>query len=116
MVALRRLIPQIRFEVDLKPQLDVLKIQVTREDFMAAFKVVEPTATREFMAERPRTTFKDVGGLGEIKRTLSSIMQLVRGGGALLGHTRFNPPKGILLTGASGTEKTLLARAPGSGS
>ncbi len=111
MVALRRLIPQIRFEVDLKPQLDVLKIQVTREDFMAAFKVVEPTATREFMAERPRTTFKDVGGLGEIKRTLSSIMQLVRGGGALLGHTRFNPPKGILLTGTSGTGKTLLARA-----
>ena len=111
MVALRRLIPQVRFEVDLKPQLDALAVQVTRDDFMAAFRVVEPTATREFMAERPRTTFKDVGGLGEIKRTLSSIMQLVRGGGALFGHTRFNPPKGILLTGASGTGKTLLARA-----
>ena len=111
MVALRRLIPQVRFEVDLKPQLDAMTVQVTRDDFMAAFKVVEPTATREFMAERPRTTFKDVGGLGEIKQTLSSIMQLVRGGGALLGHTRFNPPKGILLTGGSGTGKTLLARA-----
>jgi transitional endoplasmic reticulum ATPase len=110
MVALRRLIPQVRFEVDLKPQLDAMTVQVTRDDFMAAFKVVEPTATREFLAERPRITFKDVGGLGEIKRTLSSIMQLVRGGGALLGHTRFNPPKGILLTGASGTGKTLLAR------
>ena len=110
MVALRRLIPQVRFEVDLKPQLDAMQVQVGRDDFMAAFKVVEPTATREFLAERPRITFKDVGGLGEIKRTLSSIMQLVRGGGALLGHTRFNPPKGILLTGASGTGKTLLAR------
>ena len=111
MVALRRLIPQVRFEVDLKPQLDALAVQVTRDDFMAAFKVVEPTATREFLAERPRITFKDVGGLTEIKRTLSSIIQLVRGGGALLGHTRFNPPKGILLTGTSGTGKTLLARA-----
>ena len=73
MVALRRLIPQVRFEVDLKPQLDALAFQVTREDFLAAFKVVEPTATREFMAERPRVTFKDIGGLSGTKQTLSSI-------------------------------------------
>jgi len=111
MVAVRRLIPRVRFEIDLKPQLDALALQVTREDFLAAFKVVEPTSTREFLAERPRLTLKDVGGLAETKRTLTSILQLVRGGGALFGHTRFNPPKGILLTGASGTGKTLLARA-----
>lgn len=111
MVALRRLIPHVRFEVELKPQLDALAFQVTREDFLAAFKVVEPTSTREFLAELPRLTFKDIGGLTETKRTLSSILQLVRAGGALFGHTRFNPPKGVLLTGASGTGKTLLARA-----
>ena len=111
MVALRRLVPRVRFEVDLKPQLDALAFQVTRDDFLAAFKVVEPTSTREFLAERPRLTFKDVGGLTETKRTLSSILQLVRAGGARFGHTRFNPPKGVLLTGASGTGKTLLARA-----
>ena len=75
MVALRRLLPQIRFEVDLKPQLDSLNIQVTREDFLAAFKVVEPTSTREFLAEHPRFTLKDVGGLAETKRTLFSILQ-----------------------------------------
>ena len=111
MVALRRQIPQVRFDVDLKPQLDALALQVTREDFLAAFKIVEPTSTREFLAERPRLTFKEVGGLAETKKTLSSILQLVRTSGALFGHTRFNPPKGILLTGASGTGKTLLARA-----
>jgi transitional endoplasmic reticulum ATPase len=111
MVALRRLVPQVRFEADLKPQLEALAFQVTREDFLAAFKVVEPTSTRDFMAERPRVTFKDVGGLGETKRTLRSILHLVREGAAVFGQGRFNPPKGILFTGVSGTGKTLLARA-----
>ncbi len=111
MVALRRLLPHVRFDVDLKPQIDAMAVQVTRADFMSAFKVVEPTSTREFLAERPRVNLKDVGGLEETKRTLRSIFQLVQQGGALFAHTRFNPPKGVLLTGPSGTGKSLLVRA-----
>ncbi len=111
MVALRRLLPHVRFDVDLEPQIDAMAVQVTRADFMSAFKVVEPTSTREFLAERPRVNLKDVGGLEETKRTLRSIFQLVQQGGALFAHTRFNPPKGILLTGPSGTGKSLLVRA-----
>jgi transitional endoplasmic reticulum ATPase len=111
MVALRRLLPHVRFDVDLKPQIDAMAVQVTRADFLSAFKVVEPTSTREFLAERPRVNLKDVGGLEETKRTLRSIFQLVQQGGVLFAHTRFNPPKGILLTGPSGTGKSLLVRA-----
>ena len=111
MVALRRLVPQIRFEVDEKPQLTSKEVQVTQDDFLDAFRMVEPTSTREFLAERPRLTLKDVGGLAGIKGTLRSILQLMRHGSALSTHARFNPPKGILLTGPSGTGKTLLARA-----
>jgi transitional endoplasmic reticulum ATPase len=111
MVALRRLIPQIRFEVGERPQLASMQIQITEEDFLEAFKMVEPTSTREFLAERPRLTFKDVGGLTDIKRTLHSILQLMRQGGTIATQARFNPPKGILLTGPSGAGKTLMARA-----
>ncbi|HEU4386030.1 MAG TPA: AAA family ATPase [Anaeromyxobacteraceae bacterium] len=110
MVALRRLLPGLTFEVERRPSLDGLKIEVTQQDFLEAFKAIEPTATREFLAERPRLGLKDVGGLAEAKRVLRSIVGLARGGG-LFPNARLDPPKGILLTGPSGTGKTLLARA-----
>lgn len=111
MVALRRLLPGITFEPNRKPSLDGLRIEVTQQDFLEAFKAIEPTATREFLAERPRVAFRDVGGLAEAKRILRSIVELARGGGAPFPSARLAPPKGILLTGASGTGKTLVARA-----
>jgi transitional endoplasmic reticulum ATPase len=110
MVALRRLLPAVKFEVDRRPTLEGLTIEVEESDFLEAFKVIEPTATREFLAERPRIGLKDVGGLAEAKRLLRSIAGLARGG-SLLPNARLDPPKGILLTGPSGTGKTLLARA-----
>ena len=111
MVALRRLLPEVTFEVDRTPRLEGTRIEVTHEDFLQAFKAVEPSATREFLVERPTLTLRDVGGLAEAKRILRSVVALARGGGALLPRARLDPPKGILLTGPSGTGKSLLVRA-----
>ncbi len=109
MVALRGLLPRIRFDVQAKPQLEPGTVQVTNHDFLEAFKAVEPTSTREFLAERPQLTLRDVGGLEAAKQALRSMIDLVRKGARP--YAKFNPPKGILLTGPSGTGKTLLARA-----
>ncbi|HTS01709.1 MAG TPA: AAA family ATPase, partial [Thermoanaerobaculia bacterium] len=109
MVALRRLVPEIRFEHDEKPRIEG-KVEIVHQDFLDAFKVVEPTSTRELLSERPRATLASVGGLAREKRTLRSLAELVRSGGALL-PAHFDPPKGILLTGPSGSGKTLLAHA-----
>lgn len=112
MAALRRIIPSIKFEVDVKPKREKDgPIRVTAEDFMSAFKSVEPTATREFMIERPRVSFKDVGGLQEVKRNLLSIIQLPLRGMTFFADSRLGPPKGVLFTGPSGTGKTLMAKA-----
>jgi len=111
MVALRGLMPKLHFAVDAKPRLDDVTIEVARRDFLAAFKAVEPTSTRTFLAERPRQRLADVGGLTSTKASLRSVLELIKGGSVLAGHARFNPPKGVLLTGPSGSGKTLLARA-----
>ena len=65
---------------------------------------------RLYDAERPAVTFDDVAGIDEVKADLQEIVDFLRepqkytklGGAA---------PKGVLLIGAPGTGKTLLARA-----
>ncbi len=65
---------------------------------------------RLYDAERPSVTFADVAGIDEVKAELQEVVDFLREpqkyqrlGGSV--------PKGVLLIGAPGTGKTLLARA-----
>ena len=84
---------------------------VTREDFEAALRAVEPSAMREYVAESPTVTFGDVGGLAQAKSTLEQAVQWPLEYGPLFTATNTDPPSGVLLHGPPGTGKTLLARA-----
>ncbi|MBI2368725.1 MAG: AAA family ATPase, partial [Deltaproteobacteria bacterium] len=111
MVALRRILPRIQADEAYRPFETKLDIQVTMEDFLEAFKEIEPTATREFLAERPTTRFEHVGGLREVKQTLRSIIELPMTHAGLFDQIGMEPPRGILFSGPSGTGKSLLAKA-----
>src|SRR6266849_987816 len=65
---------------------------------------------RLYDAERPAVTFNDVAGIDEVKADLQEIVDFLREPQkySRLGGTA---PKGVLLVGAPGTGKTLLARA-----
>jgi cell division protease FtsH len=65
---------------------------------------------RLFDSERPSTTFADVAGIDEVKAELLEIVDYLKQPQKYqrLGGT---VPKGVLLIGAPGTGKTLLARA-----
>jgi len=84
---------------------------VTAADLDAALAVVDPSAMREYVAETPDVSFDDVGGLSEVKRTLTETIEWPLEYGELFAETNTDPPSGILLYGPPGTGKTLLARA-----
>ena len=65
---------------------------------------------RLYDAEKPSVTFEDVAGIDEVKADLMEVVDFLREPQKYqrLGGT---VPKGVLLIGAPGTGKTLLARA-----
>ena len=108
MNAIRRLLPQIDLAKDLT---DAANPNITMDDFYQAFREVEPSATREFFSDRPNVKWEDVGGLLKVKEKLQYIVALLLQHQDLVKKLRLKMPKGILLTGAPGTGKTLLVRA-----
>jgi len=111
MRSLRRALPDIDIEVAEIPIEVLNKLIVSREDFVQAFREMEPSALREVVIERPNIHWGDIGGLGEPKRELQEAVEWPLKYGALFAAVRAQAPKGILLYGPPGTGKTLLAKA-----
>jgi transitional endoplasmic reticulum ATPase len=84
---------------------------VTAEDFEAALAAVDPSAMREYVAEKPTVDFDDVGGLEAAKRKLEEAVMWPLSYAELFAATNTEPPSGVLLYGPPGTGKTLLAKA-----
>ncbi len=95
-----------------KVPMNVLeKIQVTMRHFKDALQLVEPSAMREVLINRPKTRWDDIGGLEDAKRQLTETIQLPLQKPELFTQAGINPPRGVLLQGPPGTGKTLLAKA-----
>jgi transitional endoplasmic reticulum ATPase len=113
MIALRRFLSSSnRAGTDLgRPPEDADALQVTRDDFLAGLKEVEPSATREFFIEKSASTFASIGGLAEAKRLLDSVVEHSHMRDGIYEQVGLAPPRGMLLVGPSGTGKTAMARA-----
>ena len=85
-------------------------MQISMDDFLSALREVEPTATRQFFNERSAFKLSDVGGLARIKETLISIVDWPLRYPDLFALGKISS-HGILLSGPSGTGKTLMVKA-----
>jgi transitional endoplasmic reticulum ATPase len=111
MIALRRFLSAVPLDTDGADSAELGTLQVTRDDFIAGLKEVEPSATREFFIEKSASTFASLGGLSEVKRVLNAVVEHSHMRDQLYEQVGLAPPRGILLTGPSGTGKTAMARA-----
>jgi len=107
----RRIMPQLNLEAQTIP-LEVLEgLCVTREDFVAALKRVQPSAMREVMVQVPNVSWSDVGGLDDAQMKLREGVELPLRNPEAFHRLGIRPAKGFLLYGPPGTGKTLLAKA-----
>lgn len=112
MNVIRRLLPDFNLKENSVIDKKILeKLIITEKDFEAAMKVVTPSAMREVLVEIPSVSWKDIGGLEDLKQELKEAVEW-----PLKYTTRFRrmgirPPKGVLMYGPPGCGKTLLAKA-----
>jgi transitional endoplasmic reticulum ATPase len=111
MIALRSFLAAVPLEAGGTAPAELESLQVTRNDFLAGLKEVEPSATREFFIEKSASTFASVGGLTEVKRVLDTVVEHAHMNDGIYEQVGLAPPRGILLVGPSGTGKTAMARA-----
>ncbi len=111
-IVLRRVLPELRLEEEEAIPPEMLdQLRITRKDFFEALKVVRPSALREVLIEIPDIKWEDVGGLEEVKQELKEAVEWPLKHPESFKRMGVKPPKGVLLYGAPGTGKTLLAKA-----
>lgn len=110
MKTLRRYLPEIDLEKAI-PTSILEKMRVTGTDFFSALKEIEPSAMREVLIEVPFVKWSDIGGLEEVKRQLREVIEMPMEDPEAFARMGIRPPKGVLLFGAPGTGKTMIAKA-----
>ena len=111
MKALRRYLPEIDLDEEQIPAEVLEKMEVRMADFKLAIKEIEPSALREIYLEVPEVSWDQVGGLKEVKERLKESIEWPLTKPEMFDHFGINPPRGIVLFGAPGTGKTLIAKA-----
>ncbi|MEI6795773.1 MAG: AAA family ATPase, partial [Methanomassiliicoccales archaeon] len=110
MKALRHIMPEL--ELDRPIPMEVLmRLRVTEENFLEAFREMEPSSLREVLVEIPKVRWEDVGGLEDVKRQLREVVEMPIESPGAYKRLGIRAARGVLLYGPPGTGKTLLAKA-----
>ncbi len=110
MSKLRSVLPKIINNKEI-PESLLADLTVSKENFYDALKNVQPSALREVFVERPNIHWTDIGSLERVKEELKEAVELPLKRPEAFEKMGIRPVKGVLLVGAPGTGKTMLAKA-----
>jgi transitional endoplasmic reticulum ATPase len=110
MVELRSVFPKIPDKKKVPNEI-LMDLSVKRDAFIEASRNIQPSALREVFVERPNVHWGDVGGLEDAKAELKEACELPIKHPEAFEKMGIRPIHGILIVGAPGTGKTLLAKA-----
>ncbi|KAH8049254.1 proteasome-activating ATPase [Aureococcus anophagefferens] len=71
----------------------------------------ESDSTIQLMMEKPKVTYKDIGGLDVQKQEMREAVELPLTQFELYKQIGIDPPRGVLMYGPPGTGKTMMAKA-----
>ncbi|GMH68080.1 hypothetical protein TrVE_jg2771 [Triparma verrucosa] len=71
----------------------------------------ESDSTVQLMAEKPKVSYKDIGGMDSQKQEVREAIELPLLQHHLYTQIGIDPPRGVLLYGPPGTGKTMMAKA-----
>ena len=112
MIVLRRVIGDTHLKEGEPIPPEILeKLILSQADFKEALKTVRPSALREVLIEIPNVKWNDIGGLEGVKQELIEAVEWPLKFKNDFKRMGVKPPKGVLLYGAPGTGKTMLAKA-----
>jgi len=111
MICIREMLATVDFSRSQFPEKKIGDMKVGMKHFETALNEFELSTTRQVSTEVSEVTWREVGGLDAVKNMLREAVELPLKYSDRFEHAKIRPPKGILLTGAPGTGKTLLAKA-----
>lgn len=109
--ALKRTFSKEQLESGSLPIEEISKLKISQCDFDKALTKIKPSAMREVIVEIPKVSWKDIGGLEDVKKALTENIIYAIKKPESFEKVGIKPPRGILLYGPPGTGKTLLAKA-----
>lgn len=88
-----------------------LALRVSMAQFLQALSEIKISSIREMSTEVADVRWEDVGGLEPVKQLLRETVEWPLQYAPRFAHAGTRPPRGILLTGKSGTGKTFVVNA-----
>eukprot|EP00315_Gephyrocapsa_oceanica_P005522 CAMPEP_0185343690 /NCGR_PEP_ID=MMETSP1363-20130426/99746_1 /TAXON_ID=38817 /ORGANISM="Gephyrocapsa oceanica, Strain RCC1303" /LENGTH=909 /DNA_ID=CAMNT_0027942917 /DNA_START=46 /DNA_END=2775 /DNA_ORIENTATION=- len=105
MMCVRERMPEIDLEADTLPPALLEQLVVQPRHVEQALSVTNPSTLRESAIEVPNVSWKDIGGLEEVKRELRETVQYPVQYASKFEHFGMDPSKGVLFYGPPGCGK-----------